>query len=66
MQGAHRSIPKWRPADDEDMEKVRAPREDTFPNVDFERFERSAMWSCSLCPAFDAVWKAMSAHLEET
>ncbi len=63
LQEERRKIPEWRRVDDEDMEKVRASEEDELPDADFEK---SAVWSCSLCPAFDAIWTEMSAHLEQT
>lgn len=60
---ARRKAPQWRCVNEEDMEKVRTLREDEHLRA---RFENSALWSCSLCPTFNAIWTAMSAHLEET
>ncbi|EIW59873.1 uncharacterized protein TRAVEDRAFT_47175 [Trametes versicolor FP-101664 SS1] len=60
---ARRKAPQWRCVNEEDMEKVRTLREDEHLRA---RFENSALWSCSLCPTFNAIWTGMSAHLEET
>lgn len=53
---------KWRRADDEDMEKVRALRDVKHLREDFDR---KALWWCSLCPAYNASWNLMTAHLEK-
>ncbi|EIW59894.1 uncharacterized protein TRAVEDRAFT_71786 [Trametes versicolor FP-101664 SS1] len=59
--GARRRAPVWRHADDEDMAKLRALHATQAEQAYADYF----LWSCSLCPRFDARPAAMTAHLEE-
>ncbi|EIW59875.1 uncharacterized protein TRAVEDRAFT_47177 [Trametes versicolor FP-101664 SS1] len=57
-------VPKWRRVSDKDMGKVRTLRVlESYHATDF--YDR-ALWSCSLCPAFDAKGATMAKHLQES
>lgn len=62
--GILKTVPTWRSVSDEDMEKARVLREDSYLKANFNG--SVALWSCSLCATFDTTWWAMSAHLETT
>ncbi|KAL1940717.1 hypothetical protein VTO73DRAFT_7758 [Trametes versicolor] len=58
------ATPRWRRVDDEDMERVRVLR--LIPPEPETGLYDTSLWSCSLCPAFDAKRTIMAKHLEES